>query len=138
MLWSGKEPTATCRGSPFRIFALFCPVSRQRPLQPFEHQRLLRCPREDRLDDVGRQQRQPENTTHVALRDVFGVADLADCGLDAVIEHPLPSPCPRKRLDEGAVRLRLRDRRKLAAVRGYDALAAAAALESHGTAGYLR
>ena len=38
---------------------------------------------EDCLDDVLRQEREPQDPAGVALRDVLGVADLADRGVDA-------------------------------------------------------
>ena len=43
-------------GTPERP-ALLHPARRQRALQLFQHQRLFRSAREDRLDDVGREQR---------------------------------------------------------------------------------
>ena len=55
---------------------------------------------------VRRQQRQAQDPTHIALRDVLGVAHVADRRVDALIEHPLPTR-PRERLDQRAVRLRL-------------------------------
>lgn len=63
--------------------------------------------------------------------DQLGLGDLGDRCVDAFIEQPLPPPCPRKRLDEGAVRLRLVGGDDSAPVGGDDALAAPAALESH-------
>lgn len=41
--------------------ALLLPTCRQRPLQPLQHQRLVRPSPEDRLNDVRRQQRQAES-----------------------------------------------------------------------------
>ncbi len=40
--------------------ALLLPHHRQRPLQPLQHHPLVRPPAEDRLNDVRRQQRQPQ------------------------------------------------------------------------------
>ena len=57
------------------------------------------------------------------------LADFTDRGIDSVIEQPLPAPCPCKSLDQGAVGMRLRGRRKLAAIGRDDTLAPAAALE---------
>ena len=57
--------------------------------------------REDRLHYVRRQNRQPQDAAHVALGDVLGIADLAHRGVDAFIEHSLPPPRPRERLDQG-------------------------------------
>jgi hypothetical protein len=76
--------------------------SGQRPLQPLQHQRLIRPPREDRVDDVRRKQRQPQDPAHVALRDVLGVADLTDGCVDALIKHALPPPRLRQRLNAPA------------------------------------
>ena len=45
---------------------------RQRPLQLLQHHALIRPPRENRLD-IRRQQRQPQDPAHVALRE-FGTA----------------------------------------------------------------
>ena len=63
--------------------------------------------------------------------DQLGLGDLGDRCVDA-FEQPLPPPCPRKRLDEGAVRLRLVGGDDSAPVGGDDALAAPAALERIG------
>jgi len=41
------------------------------------------------------QQREPQDPTDIALRDVLGVADLVNRGVHAVIEHPLPPPRTR-------------------------------------------
>src|ERR671911_969348 len=50
----------------------------------------------------GSSQPGPITASHVALRDVLGVADVADRGVHAVIEHALPSPPPRKRLQDAS------------------------------------
>jgi hypothetical protein len=76
----------------------------------------------------GSSQPGPITVSDVALGDVLGIADLAHGGVDPLIEHPLPPPRPRERLDQGAVGLRLRGRRELAAVRRYDPLAPIAAM----------
>jgi hypothetical protein len=64
--------------------------------------------REDRFHDVGRQQRQPEDAAHIALRDVLGIADLADRRVQALIERALPALSPSERCDQGTARLRVR------------------------------
>ena len=46
---------------------LLLPLHRQWPLQPLQHHPLVRPPAEDRLDDVRRQQCQPQDPAHVAL-----------------------------------------------------------------------
>jgi hypothetical protein len=46
---------------------LLCTVRWQRPLQLLQHHALIRPARKDRLEDVGRQQREPEDPTHIAL-----------------------------------------------------------------------
>jgi Transposase, Mutator family len=92
---------------------------------------LIRAPREDRLHDIGRKQGQPQDPAHVALRDVLGVADLADRGMDALIKHPLPPPRARECFDQRAVGQGFGCRRDRAAVRCYYALPAPAALEPH-------
>src|SRR5918996_824176 len=79
----------------------------------------------------GSSQPGPITASHIAFRDVLGVADLAYGRVDALIKHPLPTPCPRERLQERAVWLGLRAWRKLTTVRCHDALAATAALEAH-------
>ena len=99
-------PYGRLAGTPERP-ALLLPVRRRRPLQPFQHQRLVRLPRDDRLDNVGRQQREAQNPTDLALRDVFRVSDLAHGRIDAFIKHPLPAPRPGERLDQRAIWLRL-------------------------------
>jgi len=50
------------------MFALLIPRCRQRLLQPLEHERLIGPPREDRLNEVRREQRQPQDPAHVALQ----------------------------------------------------------------------
>ena len=52
-----------------------------------------------------------------ALRDFLGLRDLGHRGVDAAVHQLLQPPCPGKRLDQHAVRLRLVGRRQLAAVR---------------------
>jgi hypothetical protein len=66
---------------------LLLATRRQRPLQLVQNHALIRPSRKNRLDDVGRQQRQPQDPAHVALRDFLGVADLADRGADAGIQQ---------------------------------------------------
>ena len=66
---------------------------------------------------------------HVALGDILGVADLTDRRVEALIEHALPTPRARQRLDQRAVGLRLGRPRDLTAVGGDDPLAAATALK---------
>src|SRR5918995_6620573 len=78
---------------------LLLPARRQRTLQLLQYQRLIRRASDDRLHDLGRQQRQPQDSADIALGDVLRVADLTDRGVDALIEHPLPSPRPCERLD---------------------------------------
>jgi hypothetical protein len=71
---------------------LLLPARWQRLFQLLQHQRLIGTARQDRLDDVRSQQREPQDPADVALRDVLGVSDLADRGVDALIEHALPGP----------------------------------------------
>jgi len=66
----------------------------------------------------GSSQPGPITASHVALRDILGITDLADCGVDAIIEHALPSPRAGQRLDQRAVGLRLCGRRDVPASRG--------------------
>jgi hypothetical protein len=82
---------------------LLLPICRQRPLELLQHWRLIRPPFKNRFDDVRRQQRQPQDPADRALVDSLGVADLADGGVDAFIQHPLPSPRTRQRLDQRPV-----------------------------------
>ena len=110
---------------------LFLPARRQRPFQLFQHERLVRAPFKKHLDNVWRQQSQPQDPADVALRDVLSVANVADGGVDALVEHSLPAPRPRERLQKCAVGLRFRVRGKFAPVRRHDALTTAAALEPH-------
>jgi hypothetical protein len=46
-------------------FALFHPTQRERPLQLLQHERLICAPRDDRLHDFGREQRQPQDPASV-------------------------------------------------------------------------
>ena len=48
--------------------SLLLPPHRQRPLQPLQHHPLVRPPAEDRLDDVRRQQRQPQDAADISPR----------------------------------------------------------------------
>jgi hypothetical protein len=66
--------------------SLLRPARRQRSFQLLQHQRLIRPRSENRLEDIRRQQRQLQDPAQLALRDVLGVADLADRGVDTVIE----------------------------------------------------
>jgi hypothetical protein len=109
--------------------ALLFPARRKWSLQLLQDQALIRAAREDRLDDIGRQQGQSEDPANVAFRDVLGIADIADRRVDS-FEHPLPPPRARERLDQCSVQLRLRGRHDFAAVRGDHALAAASAMET--------
>src|ERR671919_693267 len=87
------------RGSPgarAQRFALFLPARRQRPLQLLQHERLIRPPFRDHLDDVWRQQSQPQNPAYVALGDALRLPDIADGAVRSLIEHALPAPCPRR------------------------------------------
>jgi hypothetical protein len=95
---------------------------------------VLGSPLQNCLDDIGRQRSQPQDATDVRLPNLLRHGDLADGGGDAIIDHPLPPPRPRERLDQSAVGPVLGRRSDLAAVGGDDALAAAAALEAHGNA----
>jgi hypothetical protein len=52
------RPLTTRR--PANLSALLLPARRQRPLQLLQNHALIRPPREDRVDDVGCQQRQPK------------------------------------------------------------------------------
>ena len=67
---------------------------------------------------------------YVGTVDPLCFRDVADRAVHAVIKLSLPPPCPRRRFDERAIRLRFRVRHDFAAVRGDNALAAAAALET--------
>jgi len=40
---------------------LLLPARRQRPLQPLQHERLIRLSSEDRFGDLGRQQREAQD-----------------------------------------------------------------------------
>ena len=62
---------------------LLLPRHRQWPLQPFQHHPLVRPAAEDRLDDVRRQQRQPQDPTDVALADPLRLGDLSHRAIDA-------------------------------------------------------
>jgi hypothetical protein len=85
--------------------------------KPFKQQRFLLPALQDLLHDVGCQEREAQDSADVALGDFLGVADVADGGVDALVEHALPAPCPGERLQKCAVRLRFRGRHDRATVR---------------------
>src|SRR5919106_5318379 len=71
----------------------------------------------------GSSQPGPITASHIAFRDVLGVADRADRGLHALVELPLPPPGPSERLDQRAVRMGLNRPRDPIAIEGDDPLA---------------
>ena len=64
-----------------------------RRLQTFEHL----------LDEIGRQQRQPQYAADVGLIDLLGRGDLGDGRVAAVLQHFAPAERPGDRLDHGVV-----------------------------------
>jgi hypothetical protein len=77
---------------------LLLPTRRQRPLELLQHERLIGPAPQNHLHDVGREQGQPKDPAHVALRDVLGVADLADLSRDAEDPAALrPTPTQARR-----------------------------------------
>ena len=111
---------------------LLIPARRQPPFQFLKHQRLPRPPLKNRFDNIGCQERQPQDAAHIRFPDPLRFRDLGHRTIHALIEHALPPPSPRQRLDECAVGLWLRAWRKLTAIRRDDALTTAAALECMG------
>ena len=97
------------------VLPLLLPLDRERLQKLREPCR--RTPIQNPLDDIRGEERETQQAADVGAADPFGVRQIGEG--------------PRERLDERAVRLRLRRGRKLAAVRCYDALAAASTLESH-------
>jgi hypothetical protein len=103
-------------------------------LQPLQDHALVQRARQDRLDDVRREQRQPRNPADVARAELLGGRDLGERDIDAGIELSLPAPSPGQGFDQGAVGLHTARRGQVAAIGGEDALAAALSLEAHGDA----
>jgi hypothetical protein len=89
------SPVHSLVGLPAEVVALLLPSRWQRTLQLLQHHPLIRPPRKDRLNNVRRQQRQPQEPAHVTLGDVLGIADLAHRRIDALVQQPLPPPRPR-------------------------------------------
>jgi hypothetical protein len=83
---------------------LFIPIRRQRPLKPLQHEPLIRSPCEDPLDDVRRHQCEAQDPADIAFGDALCIADVANRGVDPIIEQLLPPPRSRERLDQRAVR----------------------------------
>jgi hypothetical protein len=73
-------PSYGCLAGTRERQTLLLPARRQRPLQLLQHQRLVRTSREDLIDDVERQQRQPQDPADIALRDVRHVGQAANEG----------------------------------------------------------
>ena len=72
---------------------------------PFDRERLhqmseLRCPTpvQDVLDDVGGEEREPQDAADVGAAYAFGMRQLGERSVLAALQHPLPSPRPRERL----------------------------------------
>jgi hypothetical protein len=107
---TSREPTPVAR-LPAEATALLFPARRKWSLQLLQDQALIRAAREDLLDDVGRQHCQSQDPANVALRDILGVADLADGGVDALVQQSLPTPRPCPRLYQCAIGLRFRTAR---------------------------
>jgi hypothetical protein len=72
------------------------PAPRQRHLRPL-------LPVQDRLDDVGREQRQAQDAGHVGRRDPLALGQFGDGGELARLQHPLPAERAGQRLDQRAV-----------------------------------
>ena len=85
-------PEIPCQG------VLQLPPHRQRPLQPLQHDTLIRPAAKDRLDDVRRRQRQPE--------------DLADVGL-LILADPIGSMAGRRTCTQALSRGRARSHSRL-------------------------
>jgi hypothetical protein len=69
-----RRPSAVVRTADPEPSPLLLPTRRQRPLQLLQHDALICAARENRFDEVGRQQRQPKDPADVAPRDVLGIA----------------------------------------------------------------
>ena len=69
-------PYGRLAGTPERP-ALLHPARRQRPLQQLQHQRLIGAPRKDLVGDVGRKQREPQNSASVVAQDVLTLGELS-------------------------------------------------------------
>ena len=60
-------------------------------------------PVQDRLDDVRREQRQPQDAGHVGGRDPLALGEFVDGDEFPGLQHPLPAEGAGQRLDEGSV-----------------------------------
>jgi hypothetical protein len=88
---------------------------------------LVRPPQENRLTNVPRDSADCKILLMWLLLILLRLRNLHDRAVDPFVEQLLPPPSPGKRFDQRAVRPRPCPGRKLAAVGGDDALAAAAA-----------
>jgi hypothetical protein len=87
--------------------SLLPPLARHHARQLLQLHPLRLPPVENRLLDVRRQQREPDQPVDEAFRDVFGLGDLAGRAVPALIQHPLPPVRPRQCADQRLVRPRL-------------------------------
>src|SRR5512144_2654929 len=86
------------------------------------------APLRDRLDDVGRQQREPHHAVDEAAHDSFSIT--ADRYFP-LLQHSLPPMRPRQRADQRFIRPWLRRGPRVAAVGSDDHFPAAAAFPDH-------
>jgi hypothetical protein len=90
------------------------------------------APVNDVLDDIRREQAQAQYPTNVGVADPFSFSQLSHGREPAVVQHSLPSPCARERLDQRGVWLRFGAGHDRAPVRCDDALVPASTLEEGG------
>jgi hypothetical protein len=83
------------------------PLDRHRLEQRLDPQRRSRTPIKDGLYDVGREQRQPQETADIGIVDPLGPGDLGDAGVGAVFDETLPAVRPGDCLEEGVVDARV-------------------------------
>jgi hypothetical protein len=69
-----------------QIFHLPCPLQRQRLHQHCQSHLRRLPPIQDRLDDVRRQQGQPQDARHVGFVDLLGGGDFGDGRVGAILE----------------------------------------------------
>src|SRR5436309_3042509 len=82
----------------YEATALFMRPHRKRPLQRCQHSLRRLPPAQDPLDDVRREQGQPQHATNVKLVDLLGSGDLRDGRVFAILQHLPPAGMPGRSL----------------------------------------
>ena len=93
------------RKTDFSVTARAAAATRLERLEELREPR-RRPPVEDPFDDVGGEEREPQDAADVRSADPFGVREFGQRAKSALLQQPLPSPTPA-RVPSNARRLRL-------------------------------